>query len=196
MQQGDLSASGGAATPRPLHRLFFALMPDEETCERLHQAARQLKATHRTRGRWINPRRYHLTLQFLGDFDGYPATVVAQARAAAASVRVAPFTVVLDHAGSFQNRSIPWWLGPRADAPGLAALWHELGAALSRTGVHVPDGKGFRPHVTLLRDAGTALPGIDIEPAVPWRVDAFTLMHSELGAQSHYVPLGTWPLVA
>ena len=74
--------------------------------------------------------------------------------------------------------------------------WHDLGAALSRTGVHVPDGKGFRPHVTLLRDAGTALPGIDIEPAVPWRVDAFTLMHSELGAQSHYVPLGTWPLVA
>lgn len=194
MQRGDPSGITGTAKPSPLHRLFFALVPDDATRERLHQAAQQLKATHRTRGRWINPRRYHMTLQFLGDFDGLPAAVLAQARAAAASVRVAPFTVVLDHAGSFHNRSIPWWIGPRTDQPGLAALWRDLGTALACEGVHVPDGKGFRPHVTLLRDAGMALPGMDIQPPVTWPVEAFTLMHSELGAQNAYTPLGVWPL--
>jgi 2'-5' RNA ligase len=195
MRQNDLFADGGAAKPAEVHRLFFALMPDEATRERLHRAAMQLKATHEPHGRWINPRRYHLTLQFLGDFEGLPPQIAEQACEAAAHVRVAPFSLVLDRAGSFRNRAIPWWLGPAEKAPGLDALWHGLGTALARAGVRVPGRQGFRPHVTVLRDAGIALPETAIEP-VEWRLAAFTLVHSVLGAHSAYTPLGTWPLNA
>lgn len=195
MRQDDLFTAGGGTPPRDLHRLFFALMPDELTRERLHRAAEQLKATHAPLGRWINPRRYHLTLQFLGDFDGLPPQVVRQASTAAASVRVAPFTLVVDRAGSFRNRSIPWWLGPSADAPGAGSLWQDLGTALASAGVRLPGGQGFRPHVTVLRDAGAALAETAIDP-IPWRVESFTLVHSVLGAHSAYTPLGTWALKA
>lgn len=195
MPLGDQFAGGGAAKPAGVHRLFFALMPDEATRERLRRAAMQLKASHAPRGRWINPQRYHLTLQFLGDFDVLPPPLVAQAIAAASGVRVAPFSLVLDRAGSFRNRSIPWWLGPTGEVPGLASLWQDLGIALARAGVRLPGGQGFRPHVTVLRDAGTPLPESPIEP-VEWRLDSFTLVHSVGGQQATYTPLGTWPLSA
>ncbi|GAB3750717.1 RNA 2',3'-cyclic phosphodiesterase [Lysobacter olei] len=194
MQPGGQSGAGRAAKAAQAHRLFFALMPDDATREHLHEAAQQLKATQPTRGRWVNPRRYHLTLQFLGEFDGLPTAVVAQARAAAARVRAAPFTLSLDHAGSFRNRAIPWWLGPGVDSPGLGALWHGLGEALAGAGVHVADGKGFRPHVTIVRDARTVLPATVVTPSIEWRVEAFSLMHSAPEVQGAYTSLGTWPL--
>lgn len=193
MSQGDLFAGGGAAKPADVHRLFFALMPDEETRERLHCVAMQLKAEYAPHGRWMNPQRYHLTLQFLGDFDVLPPQLVAQASAAASAVRVAPFSLVLDRAGSFRNRAIPWWLGPAVDVPGLAALWQELGTALARAGIRLPSGQGFRPHVTVLRDASNALPETAITP-VEWRVGAFSLVHSQPNRGAAYAPVGTWPL--
>lgn len=193
MRREDLFGGGGATRRAELHRLFFALMPDEGTREQLRRAAMQLKATHSPHGRWINPLRYHLTLQFLGDFEGLPPQLVAHACTAAATVRTSPFTLVLDQAGSFRNRAIPWWLGPAADVPGLAALWHELDIALARAGVRLPAGQGFRPHITVLRHASTALPETVITP-VEWRVDTFTLVHSVLGNESVYSPLGTWAL--
>jgi 2'-5' RNA ligase len=192
MLQENLFGSGDQK-PVEVHRLFFALMPDEATRDRLHHAAMQLKKASPLGGRWINPRRYHLTLQFLGDFDGLPQALATQACAAAAKVKVAPFPLELDRAGGFRNRSIPWWLGPAAEVPGLATLWHGLGLELARAGVRVPGGQGFRPHVTVLRDARHALPDTPIAPVI-WHVDSFSLVHSVLGAQNAYTSLGTWPL--
>ena len=60
--------AAGATPPQPRYRLFFALLPDEATRARIHQAAVQLQAQHAPRGRWIDPGRYHLTLQFLGSY--------------------------------------------------------------------------------------------------------------------------------
>lgn len=186
--------SAGATQPDGRYRLFFALVPDEATRDRLHQAAMQLQAQYAPRGRWINSQRYHLTLQFLGDFDGPPTAVATRARQAASRVKVPPFSLVLDRAGSFHNRAIPWWLGPGAEVPGLSLLWQGLGVELADAGVRVPDARGFRPHVTVLRDARAALPETTIQP-VTWRVERFGLMQSALGAQSAYAALGTWPLV-
>lgn len=196
MPSSDRSGTGDAAKPAWRHRLFFALMPDGATRERLSRAAKRLRSEQNAHGRWIDPRRYHLTLQFLGDFDGLPHSLVAQARAAAASVRVAPFTLAVDRAGSFGNRSIPWWLGPGAEVPGLAGLWRELGAALAHAGVPVAGGHDFRPHVTVLRDAGAPLPAALSVPPIEWRVAAFNLFDSAAAQQGAYTSLGSWPLGA
>ncbi|TWI12066.1 RNA 2',3'-cyclic phosphodiesterase [Aerolutibacter ruishenii] len=196
MPSGDRSGTGDAVAQNGRHRLFFALVPDETTRERLSRAAKRLRIEQGAHGRWIDPRRYHLTMQFLGDFDGLPHSLLAQARAAAASVRVAPFTLVVDRAGSFANRSIPWWLGPGAEVPGLAGLWGELGVALAHAGVPVAGGHHFRPHVTVLRDAGAPLPAALSVPPIEWRVEAFNLLDSAVAQQGAYTWQGSWPLVA
>ncbi|MGH8072701.1 MAG: RNA 2',3'-cyclic phosphodiesterase [Lysobacter sp.] len=190
MQQPDLA--GFAAPSTSIHRLFFALWPGEQLRQGIADTASQLLQYHDAGGRRIGPHRYHLTLQFLGDYAELPPSLVEQAKAAAASVEVAPFELALDRAGSFRNRSIPWWLGCETPPEGLLRLWDSLGAALARAGIRVQSGKALVPHVTVLRDARLPLPATSIDP-LDWPVDSFVLIHSELGARNAYTMLGQWP---
>ncbi|HUH90952.1 MAG TPA: RNA 2',3'-cyclic phosphodiesterase [Lysobacter sp.] len=191
MQQLDLA--GFAAPGNSIHRLFFALWPDDGLRQRIADTAARLQHEHTPGGRRIGAHRYHLTLQYLGDFDVLPPSLVDQARTAAATVDVRPFELLLDRAGSFRNASIPWWLGTGVMPDGLRALWSGLGVALAKAGVRVRSGKELVPHVTVLRDARGPLPSTAITP-LPWRVESFVLIHSELGAHNAYTVLGQWPL--
>lgn len=191
MQQPDLA--GFSAPTGSLHRLFFALWPDAAVRAGIDEATSRLLAEHEPGGRRIGPHRYHLTLQFLGDYAELPPSLVEQASVAAASIELAPFELVLDRAGSFRNRSIPWWLGCEDFPDGLQHLWDGLGHALARTGVRVRSGKTLVPHVTVLRDARQPLPQTPVEP-LRWTVDSFVLIHSELGARSVYAEAGRWTL--
>lgn len=183
-----------AAGPRRAHdRLFFALWPDEATRARMQAAAQALKLAYGPRGRWTSPQRYHLTLQFLGDFEQLPPALACDARAAAAAVESPAFELLLDRAGSFRNRSIPWWLGCSDMPDGLQRLWDDLGVQLARAGVRVAPAPRLVPHVTVLRDAGQALPATPVEP-VRWSVESFALIHSRLGPHPGYELLGQWPL--
>lgn len=183
----------GAAPRRATDRLFFALWPDDMTRARMQAAAQALKAAHAPRGRWTSPQRYHLTLQFLGDFEQLPPALITDACAAAAAVESPRFDLRLDIAGSFRNRSIPWWLGCSAMPDGLQQLWDRLGVQLARAGVRVASSPRLVPHVTVLRDAARPLPETAIEP-VTWPTGSFALIHSRLGAQGGYHVLGEWPL--
>lgn len=193
MQQLDLA--GFAAPANQVHRLFFALWPGDELRQRIADTAARLQHERAPGGRRIGMHRYHLTLQYLGEFDALPPSLVDHARSAAAAVRMAPFQLVLDRAGSFGNASVPWWLGTEAMPDGLRALWDGLGVALARAGVRVRvrSGKALVPHVTILRDARQPLPSTAIAP-LPWAVESFALIHSKLGARSAYTLLGQWPL--
>lgn len=190
MQQPDLA--GFAAPATSVHRLFFALWPGDELRRGIGEATSQLLQQHDADGRRIGSHRYHLTLQFLGDYAELPPSLVESAAKAAASIEVTPFELVLDRAGSFRNRSIPWWLGCEATPDSLRVLWDELGAALAKGGVRVRSGRDLVPHVTVLRDARRPLPSTAITP-LPWSVESFVLIHSELGAHSAYTVLGQWP---
>lgn len=186
----------GFGTPSAgVERLFFALWPGDDLRRDIDAAADRLERDHHPGGRRIGPHRYHLTLQFLGDFETLPPSLAGEARAAAASVRVPAFDLVLDRAGSFRNRSIPWWIGCGNVPAGLQDLWRQLGDALGRGGVRVHSGKGLVPHVTIVRDAMRPLPPTPVEP-MPWRVDGFVLVHSVLGVRSRYTELGRWSLPA
>ena len=191
MQQPDLA--GFEAPDKSLHRLFFALWPSNDVRQGLADAASRLLREHEPAGRRIGPHRYHLTLQFLGEYADLPPSLVAKASAAATSVEVMQFDLVLDRAGSFRNRSIPWWLGCEAIPDGLLQLSDSLGAALARSGVRVQSGKALVPHVTVLRDARQPLPVTPVEP-LRWPVDSFALIHSELGARNAYTVAGHWNL--
>ena len=191
MQQLDLA--GFSTSGNSLHRLFFALWPGDGLRQRIADTAAHLQYEHTSGGRRIGPHRYHLTLQYLGDFDALPPSLVDQAQAAAATVEAPSFELRLDRAGSFRNASIPWWLGTEGMPDGLSALWDGLGVALARAGVRTRSGKALVPHVTILRDADRPLSLTPVTP-LPWQVDSFVLIHSELGARNTYTLLNQWPL--
>lgn len=195
MQQDSLF--GPAPTAHPdIHRLFFALMPDAATRERIAGLAPALRQQYGGGGRLIGAHRYHMTLQFLGDFDALPQAIAERAIAAAQTLHLPAFELSLDRAGSFRNKAVPWWLGCEHPAPGLTELWERLGVALAKAGVRIESGhRAHAPHVTILRDAERALAPTPIEPIV-WRVDRFVLVHSYLPAQGRadYTELAAWAL--
>ena len=192
MQQNLFGAAPAASTD--IHRLFFALLPDTATRARMADLASALRDRHQAGGRLIGAHRYHLTLQFLGDADRFEEPRAQAAQAAAADVAATAFELRLDLAGSFRNRSIPWWLGCEQPPAELQTLWDRLGVALAKRGVRTEGGHSLTPHVTIVRDAvGPLHPPVGIEPIV-WRVTDFALIHSQLGSRNAYTVLGQWPL--
>ncbi|ALN62574.1 2'-5' RNA ligase [Lysobacter antibioticus] len=194
MHQDSLFAA--PAVSPDIHRLFFALLPDAATQARMAEAAASLHREHDAGGRLIGAHRYHLTLQFLGDASEFQPERAARAQAAAASLILPAFDLRLDRAGSFRNKSVPWWLGCERTPEGLDSLFQRLGVALAKEGVRVESGRALVPHVTIVRDAAGHLhPPIAIDP-IDWRVEAFVLIHSQLGSRNAYDVLGQWPLTA
>lgn len=182
---------GPAARATEQHNLFFGLMPDAAARAQMRRAAEDLRARHDTGGRWVNPARYHMTLQFLGTYSELPETHIGDLQRAADSVRVPAFELVLDRCGHFRHGI--GWLGCAETAPPLQRLWDDLRRALAHARVAVPGHTGFTPHVTVLRDARRAWPEEAIGP-VRWPVREFVLVDSVLGTSSEYRPLGSWPL--
>lgn len=177
--------------PHELHQLFFALWPDDATREQLAVVAQQLREQGAV-GRWIKPRRHHLTLRFLGRHAAIDEDLLARARAAAERVACSAFDLVLDRAGSFALPRIPAWLGCSSPPAELLALVDALGAGLHAQGLRV-ESDDFVPHVTVLRDASrplrTALP----QP-VRWRVEDFVLIDSRIQPFAPYRIVERWRL--
>lgn len=101
MHQSDLLGEGHAAGDDELHRLFFALLPEPLLRDRISETSSRLQYDHAPGGRPLDPDRYHLTLQFLGDFQQLRKSVFDAAIAAAEGLHPPAFELVLDCAGSF-----------------------------------------------------------------------------------------------
>lgn len=162
-----------------VQRLFFALWPGSALRGEIARCAESMAREHRPAGRALDSGRYHLTLQFLGDFQPLPPAVMDAAITAASAVHSPAFDLVLDRAGSFPGSRV-WWLGPSHSPHGLTQLWNALAGALARGGVRVRSPSAFTPHLTIRRDApplGAALP---IDP-MHWPVREFVLIASQPG---------------
>lgn len=193
MMQPGLSGFGGHAAQDGMHRLFFALWPDDSLRQRIDEIAAQLEREHAPGGRRLRADRYHLTLQFLGDFQPLPPSLVDDACGAAGTVRQAPFDLTLDCAGSFRGSNV-WWLGSHAVPPGLQQLWDRLGQALLQARVRVKSSsQPFAPHLTIQRDVRRHIALLPTSP-LRWHVGEFALIDSQPGRP--YTVLGRWPLTA
>ena len=149
-------------------RLFFALWPDAALQARLAAWARQAAR----KGRPMRSENIHLTLAFLGDFEG---ALIPDLIALAREVPIAPIDLPLDHVGYWKHNRIIW-CGAKEDPPALTALVEDLRARLDAGGIAY-DRKPFVSHVTLVRNA----PGLDAAPAwVPltWGAVDFALVTS------------------
>lgn len=127
-------------------RLFTALEIPADVAENLALLRGGLQGA-----RWISPEFYHVTLRFIGDVDH---AVARDAAAALDEIDRFGFDLTLDGVDQFGNHK------PRAVFVGvkpnnaLNELQAEHERLLKRIGLP-PEGRNFRPHVTLarLRDA-------------------------------------------
>lgn len=181
---------GGSDTPTEIHRLFFALLPDEATSRLVERAANTVVAAQHLRARLIRPSRYHATLHFLGDHPMLRQDVVQAATAAADKVRAAPFELVLDHAAGFHGREPPCVLRCSHVPSTLQTLWQDLHQSLILAGLRAHLSRNFTPHVTFAYSRGALPQAAPIEP-ITWRVDGFALLHSVVGG-GEYRTLDAW----
>lgn len=187
--QPDL-LGGGSSTPTEIHRLFFALMPDEATCRHVEHAANGVVAAQHLRARMIRPSRYHATLHFLGDHPTLRQDIVQAATVAAGKVRAAPFELVLDHAAGFHGREPPCVLRCSQVPSALQTLWQDLQQALILAGLGAHLSRNFTPHVTFAYSRGAPPQATPVEP-ISWRVEGFALLHSVVGG-GEYRTLEAW----
>jgi RNA 2',3'-cyclic 3'-phosphodiesterase len=172
--------------------LFFAIRPDEGTAARIASCTEGLRTSYGLRGKPIAAGRLHITLHFLGSFQGIPQAMVAQAIDVARFVHAAPFGITLDRAKSFYSRKerLPLVLESGQTSPELKAFQRNLNAALKQAGLR-NELRGFTPHLTLLYDEHRV--GEHAVPPIEWAVTEFVLVHSFVGHSRHEV-LGRWPL--
>ncbi|SFU98098.1 2'-5' RNA ligase [Pseudoduganella namucuonensis] len=149
------------------HKLFFALWPDDSA----RAALARLRAL--APGRHIAPEKLHLTLAFLGR---QPSTALPGLLGILERLEAPELPLRIDCLGYFARPRIAW-AGMTRPPAALAALQAALMAELEAAGFPPSIHDGFKPHVTLAREAGTAPAETAFEP-VAWRAREVALVES------------------
>lgn len=182
-------------------RLFFAINFPEDVRAAIRDASRFVRETAPS-VRWTTPDKLHLTVRFLGEVDPDRAEAVAAAGASVAR-RHGPVELQLGGIGAFPNPRKPRvvWMGVER-SPRLELIAHELEEAIALLGFE-PEGRAFRPHVTLARvreenqrEVARALADVpDVDLGDPVLAESLELMRSVSGAGgSKYQVEHSWPL--
>ena len=148
-------------------RTFIAI----ELPEGVQSALEELKGRLRdsgVRASWVKAGNIHLTLRFLGEIDeGQAGRIIDVLEGACGTVH--PFVLHVRGAGAFPNSRRPsvLWVGcDPLDGP-LACVQEAAEAAARAVGL-APEGKAFRPHLTVgrvkdWRSAGPVWEGLERE---------------------------------
>jgi 2'-5' RNA ligase len=171
-----------------MHRLFFALEPDDRARARIAAFAASLRQSEGGGG-WSEPASFHITLAYLGSWEAYPEAAATRAIAAVRGVSAVPFNVRLERLDSFGGSRSPWILAAAASLP-LRALAADLRDRLVAAGV-AHDPKPFVPHLTVRR-AREPAPARTVPP-IEWVAGDFLLLHSQDGDPAYHT-LARYPL--
>ncbi len=135
-------------------RLFIAIKLDRSILQALVAFQTVLKTELPYPGiRWVNPRLFHLTLQFLGDTEESKLPALTASLLTAAR-KIKPFTITFEGVGYFgSNNDIrAFWVGTKP-SPDLRDLFTEVinSSAFLGSGTTAR----FSPHITLARGANS-----------------------------------------
>jgi RNA 2',3'-cyclic 3'-phosphodiesterase len=169
-------------------RLFFALLPDSETQQRITTAARELRLDPASP--LVRPESLHMTLAFVGKV---PALKVALLRKIGDAQRIPAFTIRFDEY-EYWPKAKAVVAAARESPASLNLLWRQIHDALAKHNL-APTHDRLRPHVTLARKVSQA-PVLQAMSAFDLRAQAFSLMHSDTtGVRPLYTVVDTWPLL-
>ncbi|GAB2901804.1 RNA 2',3'-cyclic phosphodiesterase [Paralcaligenes sp. KSB-10] len=177
---------------RATERLFFALWPSPEIAAELAgwgHAAHSLCG-----GRIMQPETLHMTLAFLGNT---PRVRVDELVHVAADWPVSLGALTLRRLGRFKRPNIVWAGPADGDTDRIAwldSLYDMLWIRLESMGWHRPES-AFRPHVSLLRNAGPGkLDSLSCSP-IFWRPEQCVLVASRPNVpESRYQVLVRLPI--
>ena len=154
-------------------RLFFALWPDEEVCQRIvRDTERAISATGATP---VPSSNYHVTLAFLGEIS---ASSLGDIVRICGDIRFRHFLLQLDRTGYWPRSRIAW-LGPSQCPLELEALVDDIWNKLVELGFR-QELRPYQPHVSLCRKASGGL-GMRLDTPINWSVDSFVLAQSTPG---------------
>lgn len=130
-------------------RLFLAINLSEELRSGIAVAAAPLRAAA-PGVRWTSHARLHLTLKFLGEQEESRLEEIERTLRAVAS-RHAPSEVLVSGMGAFPSSRRPriLWIGVE-HSPRLELLAHDIESSFETIGFE-PEGRPFRPHITVGR---------------------------------------------
>lgn len=177
-----------------MHRLFVAVdLPEDVRSSLLAMCAGVPGA------KWRRNDQLHLTLRFIGDVDGGVARDVYDALG---NVQAPAFDLAIRGVGHFgdNRRARVLWAG--VDSPDALKFLHDrVERALVNVGLE-PEGRKYKPHVTLARLAGARLHDITEFEArfgdfrsTAFHVDHFVLYSSFLsGEGAIYTAEAEYPL--
>ncbi len=170
------------ATSQSHARLFYALWPDAATRDALAALQAQVQ------GRKVAPANLHLTLAFLGS---QPRTSLPLLDSLLDKLPEPRFALAIDSYGYFSKARIAW-AGPSLMPDSLLWVYNALVNALDEAQVVYKSAGGFRPHVTLARDAERVDQQASPSPAIAWPVDTIALVESvPVQGGVHYQLLAT-----
>lgn len=177
-------------------RLFVALEVPDEVRDALADLEEPLPGA-----RWVPYDNFHITLRFIGEVDG---GVAHDIDAALAEIDGRGFSLSLSGLGLFGDGKKVRSLYAAVEAnEALARLQGKVENALQRIGL-VPEGRKFKPHITLARFKQPPGPKLDdylirraLFRAGPFPVQDFVLFRSFLsGEGSIYRAEVAYPLEA
>lgn len=193
MEQMDL---WGAEEPRVREVLFFALLPEVVSAQRLAALGSELSWRYAPWARRHRPERLHISLLGFRADPHRRQAVEALALEMGGAVSARAFDVTHLMALSFQGgRSKPLVLSCGAGATAaVTGLRDRLLQTAEDLGCRLPSRAGFTPHLTLAYDR-TAIPETVLDEPIQWRASELTLISSEQGL-GRYTRLAHWPLTA
>ena len=173
------------------YTLFFAIIPEPHSAQRIEQVAVELRQQHGLKGECLETDRLHLTLHTVEQFEAFVSQqVVDAALAAAARVRCAPFSIAFDHARSFPSSDAFVLRSDESSDSAIKHLRQLLTLELRRFELRPKATE--TPHMTMLYDKHKVAEH-PIEP-LHWTATRFALILSHVGA-GHHQRIAEWPLV-
>jgi 2'-5' RNA ligase len=181
---------------------FLALRPDDDTCERLADAADRLRAWGLDAA-WVHPDDYHLTLLFLGRTEDDDAGLLpGRLDEVAGSQRVPQLALAGLSATGGQLAPRAVWAAVRDEDGACAGLHQDLAEVLG-----VRRERHFTPHLTLcrpsqeepagplFRDWPHALEAFGRAEWGPCTMTELVLWRSSGPGVIRYEALASWPLL-
>ena len=133
-------------------RAFVAVDISEGARDALSEATARLQHQTPSAVRWVRPEGIHLTLKFLGDVDaGLVDRILGALEPTARGT--GPFSLGLSGLGAFPSADSPRvvWVGLKGDLAPLGELQARIDRQLNADLGFAPEGRPFRPHLTLGR---------------------------------------------
>jgi len=155
-------------------RVFYAVTFQEETKEKLKEV-KNIIDRNAEKGRFIDYKNYHITLEFMGEVDG---DELVKLKDILKELKTFPEVLSFDKIGNFNRRDGDIvWIGIE-DNPTLNKLNKKLKSLLESKGFET-DKRKFTPHLTIGRkvEMKTSYESIHIN-AISGKVKSIALMES------------------